>query len=123
MGRGVQVSDAATSSSFGSWWCSVCCFRSSTCFEGCWVRGFKLGVTSSLGCILVVMFVFPVCWSLCRGGVSTGKIDVLSMVGASFLVLASGGVVMADCGGVCVVHLPAARFTKVMGASLDWAVV
>jgi hypothetical protein len=80
-------------------------------------------VTSSLGCILVAVFVSSVCRSLCRGGVSTGKIDVLSMEGASFLVLASGGVVMADCAGGCVALLPAARSAKVMGPDLDWAVV
>jgi hypothetical protein len=44
------------------------------------------------------------------------------MVDACFLVLASGGVVMADCGGGCVVLLPAARSAKVMGPSLDWVV-
>jgi hypothetical protein len=44
------------------------------------------------------------------------------MMDACFLVLPSGGVVMADYGGGGVALLPAARFAKVMGPSRDWAV-
>jgi hypothetical protein len=44
------------------------------------------------------------------------------MMDACFLVLESGGVVMADCGGGRVVFLPAARSANVMGPGLDWAV-